>query len=70
MRPFPIEWIEQQQHFHRFSAPISQESCELAGKAIFSGWIFNTVTRSGQIWIRNVRGGLGNLNRAISGVSA
>jgi len=32
-----------------FSGPISQESCELAGKAVFSGWIFNTVTRSGEI---------------------
>jgi hypothetical protein len=32
-------------HFH--GTRPSQESCELAGKADFSGWIFDTVVRSG-----------------------
>jgi antirestriction protein ArdC len=36
----------------------SQESCELAGKADFSGWIFDTVAPSGLFWRKRQMGKL------------
>jgi hypothetical protein len=40
--------VASRKHFHGTRS--SQESCELAGKADFSGWIFDTVIHSGLFW--------------------
>jgi DNA-binding protein HU-beta len=48
----------------------SQESCELAGKADFPGWIFDSVARSGLFWRQRQMGKLMSKSEMIEKIAA